>query len=501
MEKKRVERLRKNTVSSLTFRILSIIFGLLLPRIYLLYYGSEINGMVNSITQFLGFIAMLELGVGAVVESALYKPLADNDNHSISCIVKSAKRFYKIIAKVLIVYVIALIFILPRLKSFNGDFLTSTLLIFAISISSFANYYFGIVNVLLLNADQKGYLQYNLQIITLLINTGVTVTLVTHGVSISIVKILSSCIFLIRPVYLYFYVKKFYEIEQNIKIEKEPLTQKWNGVAQHVANIVLENTDVIVLTLFSSLSYVSIYSIYSLIVSSIERVFSALTSGVLALWGELWAKKETTLLVKQFEFTEWAIHNMVVFLYGCSLVLMPSFVKLYTVGVNDANYVQPIFSGVLCIAYLVRCLQRPYSTLLFATNTFKKTQSGYFITAFVNIVISIFCVRHFGLVGVAFGTFVALTYQLIWMSWFVYKKLLVLSITHFFKLCFSDLCSIILALLFSYKFGTTATSYVSWFINAILTVIIWGCVLLLVNGIMFRKHVYYIVNRVKCKVT
>lgn len=496
MENGRAKRLKKNTISSLSFRILSIVIGLILPRIYLLYYGSEINGMVNSITQFLVFISMFELGVGAVVESALYKPLAEKDLYTVSCIVKSAKKFYTTIARILVVYVITLMFILPRLKSFPTSHFTTIFLIFAISISSFANYYFGLVNFILLNADQKGYIQYNVQIVTLILNAGISIALITHGVDISIVKILSSCVFLIRPIYLLFYVRKNYVIDADVIYEKEPLSQKWNGVAQHVANIVLENTDVIVLTLFSSLSNVSIYSIYHLIVSSIERIFSALTSGVVALWGELWAKDEKNKLTKQFELTEWAIHNLVIFLYGCSFVLMPSFVRQYTIGITDADYSQPIFSMLLCLAYLVRCLERPYTTLMFAANKFRETQLCYFITAFINVFISIVVVKGYGLIGVAIGTLVALAYQLIWMIWFAYKELLHIDLRQLLKIWCMDIISFFLCTWFSAHVSIEVNSYISWISFALIIAVIWIFVLVGLNWIMFRRNINIIIKRI-----
>jgi len=65
-----------NTVSSLAYELTVIICGFILPRLILGSFGSEVNGLVNSINQFLAIIAFLELGVGSVVQSSLYKPLS-----------------------------------------------------------------------------------------------------------------------------------------------------------------------------------------------------------------------------------------------------------------------------------------------------------------------------------------------------------------------------------------------------------------------------------------
>lgn len=89
--------LAKNTVASLIAQITTLICGFILPRLFLQHFGSEVNGLVNSIVQFLSVISFLELGVGAVVESSLYKPLAEKDNQQISKVMVSANKFFSAI--------------------------------------------------------------------------------------------------------------------------------------------------------------------------------------------------------------------------------------------------------------------------------------------------------------------------------------------------------------------------------------------------------------------
>ena len=167
----REKRLFYNTVSSLVFQLTTIICGFILPRLILSAFGSEVNGLVNSITQFLGIISFLELGVGAVVQSALYKPLAEKKQDDVSKIIASANKFFTRLGEILLIYVIILVVIYPQFAGKNFGFAYTATLIVAISISSFAQYFFGIVNRLLLTADQRGYIQYNAQTIAVVGNT------------------------------------------------------------------------------------------------------------------------------------------------------------------------------------------------------------------------------------------------------------------------------------------------------------------------------------------
>ena len=113
---------------SLFLQIFTIVYGFVLPRLFLEFYGSAVNGLVSSITQFLGFIALAECGVGAVVQSALYKPLAQKDSASLSRIVVSAEHFFRNIAKLLLVYTAILLVIFPHIISGNFDFLYTAIL-------------------------------------------------------------------------------------------------------------------------------------------------------------------------------------------------------------------------------------------------------------------------------------------------------------------------------------------------------------------------------------
>ena len=156
------KRLLYNTLTSLLLQLVTVICGFVLPKYILLYFGSEVNGLVSSITRFLSLITFLEMGVGAVIQSSLYEPLAKKNQLEISEIIVSGGAFFKKIAQALLVYVIILVIFFPIISNTSSQFdwfFTATLIV-SISISSFAQYYFGIIDRLLLAADQKG--NYNI---------------------------------------------------------------------------------------------------------------------------------------------------------------------------------------------------------------------------------------------------------------------------------------------------------------------------------------------------
>ena len=496
MQSQRSKRLKLNTVSSLVFQVTTLICGFVLPRLILASFGSEVNGLVNSITQFLHIIAFLELGVGAVVQSSLYKPLAKRNDDEVSKIIVSANKFFVKIAIILLVYVAVLAFTYPLFVNSSFDHVYTATLILAMSISSFAQYYFGVVDRLLLSADQKGYIQYTAQSLTLLLNTFACAILIKIGASIHVVKLSTSFIYLLRPLFLRVYVNRNYYLNRKIHYDEEPIKQKWNGIAQHVASVVLDQTDIIVLTTFSTLTNVSIYSVYHLVIFGVKNLFLSLTNGVQSLMGEMLARKEMENLRFFFDSTEWLLHTGTVFVFGCTGVLILPFVQVYTYGVTDANYTVPLFAVLITIAHAGHCLRLPYNILILAAGHYKQTQSNYIIAACLNIIISILTVRAWGLVGVAIGTLVAMLYQTVWMAFYDTRNILKSSITGFFKHLLVDVICVVLASLITCRIPMKGVTYLAWFLLAIVDALIWGIVILFINIIFYKEKVQRLVGKV-----
>ena len=216
----RRKKLYLNTVTALLNQIIVLICGFILPRYILAYFGSEINGLVTSMTRFLGVISFLEFGIGPVIQSNLYKPLADNDTDMISKIIVSAEQFYRRIAYIFLVYIAVLLLVYPSINA-DYDFGFTASLLVIISISTFAQYYFGITYQVFLNADQKVYVHTIVQIITTILNTVICVVLMKLGYGIHVVKLASTIVFIARPLVQNIYVKKHYSINRKITYTEE----------------------------------------------------------------------------------------------------------------------------------------------------------------------------------------------------------------------------------------------------------------------------------------
>ncbi len=475
-----------NTISSLSYEVVALICGFILPKAILLYFGSEVNGLVSSITQFLSFITLMDLGVGAVLKSTLYKPLANNDNKKISEILTSGQKFFSRVAFLFVIYTGVLIFIYPLFVDDFGYWYTA-LLIAAIALNTFAQYYFGMVNKLLLDADQKTYIPTVIRSLAYIINTASCIVLIVMGAGIQMVKLNTSLVFLLQPLLIGLYVRKNYAVSKHVKLTEEPIKQKWNGLAQHIASYVLGATDTVVLTLLSTLENVSIYSVYIMIIGAVKTFTMALTNGTQALLGNMLAREEKQLLESTFSAYETIIHFVSTFAFGCTAILIAPFISVYTKEINDANYYAPVFGGVLAFAYMSYCYRLPYNTMVLAAGHYKQTQKSAWIEMTINIVISVLTVIKFGLVGVAVGTLTAMLYRSSYLAWYLSHNIIKRPLKYFIKHMMVNCISLTAVIFATYQFGLTELTYGAWLVLALKVALISLVVCLIFNGIFYRK--------------
>ena len=91
MSNSRANKGIKNIVFGGGAQLLVLLIGLVLPRIIMMSYGSEVNGLFNSVNQVFSYIALLEAGIGTATIQALYKPLVNRDRNEISSILVDRK--------------------------------------------------------------------------------------------------------------------------------------------------------------------------------------------------------------------------------------------------------------------------------------------------------------------------------------------------------------------------------------------------------------------------
>lgn len=495
----RSKKALKNIITSLLQQIVTLICGLIVPRAIIGSFGSNVNGLISSITQFLSYITLLEAGIGPVIKSALYKPIAQKDKIQIEKILKASQKFFRVISSIFIIYLVVLCFIYPLIVSneYETDYTISLILI--IAISTFAEYFFGMVYKLYLQAEQKTYIASSIQILTTITNTILVIILIKFGANIQIVKLGSAFIFVLRPVLQNIYVKKKYNIDFKEVKEKYELRQKWDGLAQHIASVVHNNTDITILTIFAGTTEVSVYTVYLFVVNGIKNLVQALTGGVDASFGDMIAKNEIENLNRSFKTYELFYFTLITIVYIVALIMILPFVKVYTMGITDANYYRPLFAILIVLAEMMWSVRLPYSSITLAAGHFKETRKGAWIEVLTNLILSIILVFNFGMTGVAIGTLIAMIIRTIEFMYHTSKYILKRSLKEDTKrmIVLSIEILIIVPIGFYISKYIKVTSYATWVILAITVGIVTLILVGIINGIVYKRELKELLTMVK----
>ena len=486
-----------NSISSLVSQIVTIASGFLLTKLFISHYGSEINGMLASITQFLGFISLMEFGIGAVVKSTLYKPLAENDDGEISRIIISTRKFYKKIAFLLVIYSLVLCYVIPNFVAVEYEWVFSASLVVIIAVAMFAQYYFGIAYQLLLNADQKAYIPNIINCSTLFISTVISVFLIIKGQPIQAVKLTASVIFLFRPVLLSLYVKRHYNLDDSLKLVEEPIKQKWNGLPQHIAYVVVLYSSVVILTFMTSLSTVSIYTVYHGVVIGVQQLISGITVGFAAMIGNILYTENQKQIENSFRNMEWFFHFITILFFTITGILFIQFIRIYTEGITDADYIIPLFAVLITVSQALFSLRVPYETIILSANHFKQTQTSAIVEICINLSLSVILCYKFGIIGVCLGMIGAMCYRMLYFIIYLKNNILNYKIRVFVKQIIVDTFQVAVCVILA---ETLIPAYeISWsgfIIRGVEVSCICFLAMILINSILYNRETRYFISKV-----
>lgn len=441
----RTKKAKINIIVSLIGQVVTFICGIVVPKLFLDAFGSEQYGATSSIGGFLSYITLLDAGVGSVSRAALYKAFAKKDTVEISKCVCETKNFFRKVAYVYIAYIAVIAVFYDKIAKDNTlEFWFTFALVIVIAISSFAEYFIGISYSMLVQADQRGYIINIIKIVTYVLNVGVIILLIKlpSNPSIIWVKLGSSLVFVLRPLLLSVYAKRKYKLVDVEVKSGEMLKQKGYALGNHIAYTVHGHTDTTVLTFFANLSFVSVYSVYHMVISRIQNIAAAFTGDMEAVFGSMMAEGKQETVNRTFGYYETLISLITNTLFSVTAVMMIPFVGLYTAKVSakeGLNYIYPAFSLMLTVSSVLFCMRQPYGKTVLAAGHFKQTQWAGYGEAIVNMGLSILLVlilpEQYKLLGVAIGTVAATAFRFVYYAVYISKNLIMRPI----RLCIKRL--------------------------------------------------------------
>lgn len=484
----------KNITATLLLEIVVAVSGIIIPRYFIMAYGSSINGLVSSISQFITYMGLVEAGVSSAGVVELYKPLTNNEEGYINGILTSIKGFYYKSGIIFLALDAILIAAYPFVVSNEiGDVTFIRLMIIVLSLNGIIDYFIlGKYRVLLM-ANQRNYIIAFFQIIGMVFILVFSIILINANVNAIIVKSVVPIVYLLRTIAVIIYCKKRYKyLSFNAPRIESAFGQKSSAFFHQIVGMVCNNTDMVLLTLMlqkGALVEVSVYSVYNFVNTALGNFFYAISLGIRSSFGQVIAREENTTLEYSYNIFEYIYFILLFVVYTCMGTMLYSFISLYSASFSDSYmYTRWILVFIFTLCGLLQNLRIPGMTVQIAAGHFKETQVAAAIEVILNLGISIVLIHRHGIVGVLIGTCAAYafrtTYILIYHDYHFLNGTLRNTL---FRIIRSFVFSYIIVFVFIRYFNPVISSWTHWVLMSAFMFIFSSIILLIVNGV-FEKE-------------
>lgn len=418
----------KNTKYNLLFGVLSqavsIILGVILPRLFLTNYGSEINGLLSSVTQIYAYIALVEAGIGTASLQALYRTVGANDRKGTNAVLSAVNHYYKRTGSIYLFCIVAFSVIYPFAVASDIPRQTVMLVIVFNGLGNVVNFFFQGKYKLLLQAEGKNYIITNVNTAIHIATNFSKIYLVASGFDVVAVQIAAFAINLLQMVYISWHIRKKYAwLDLTVAPDYASISQSKNVLVHQISGLIFNNTDTIILTFACGLRTVSVYSMYTLLFGMMSTFLNTVTDSVSFIFGQTYHTNRNRY-VQILDLYELYYMTLVFALYAIANIFIIPFLTIYTRGVTDIEYINIYLPYFFITTYLLSCGRKSSNLTINFAEHFKLTQNRSIIEAVINVVVSLACVIRFGIYGVLIGTIAALLYRTNDMIIYANKKIL-----------------------------------------------------------------------------
>lgn len=495
----RTKKVFINLLSSVFLQMVSIVVGLIIPKLIIATYGSTLNGLISSTNQIIGYFGIIEGGVAAAAGASLYKPFVDNDHTRINNIMTAVKKFYQKTGIIIGVIVTFLCIIYPLTINNQITFTKASIIMIMLSVISVLGYLvFNKYNMILVT-DQKHYITLiSSAIVNLLICITQMVFMLTK-MSVIFVVLVVPILSLVRLFIIRGYIRKNYPfLNYHGEPEYQGISQKWNALSMNISQLCKVAIPIVVLSLMYDLRVVSVYTVYSLLFHVGSSMLEISGNSITAIFGNVVAKENHEIIKRSYDISETLTVIVIAILSGCFFCLTKPFIQVYVGNVSDISYSAPMLTISFIINEAILNLRFSPKISIKAVGKLKEARNSGLVEIIMCSILTPLCCFLFGYQGVLFGSILSGFIQTIYLTKVSYLKILNEPIRDLYKKIIVNALFLILGILTVKQFVQyPVNSYIEWFIYAAITGVIITLFVIIGNLIFLKKNMNPLLTQIK----
>lgn len=413
----RTKKSVRNIFAGFASKILLMLFAFATKTLFIRLLGAEYNGISGLYSNILSILSLSELGLGNVLNFALYQALKENDKLKVRSVVRYFKKIYILIAFGVLGVGLLLVPLLPFIV--NSTFPQNEIVLYYLLylLNSVASY-FVVYKTTVISADQNAYISsicdsvatlvmYGFQIAYLLLFHNFLGYLVIQVICTILKNIVMNTIANKKYPYL-----NFGEIDKDAFDKPMLLDNIKSTFLYKISAVILNNTDNILISMIVGTISVGYYSNYYMVIMYIAAFVAIFITGITASLGNLNAQNDTNASYEMFAMLSLIFSFIATTVSCCLLNCFQMFIPIWI----GEEYVMP-FSWVIVIVinnYLNEVMS-PVWMFRETMGLFRQVRFLMPITALLNIVFSIILGIKFGVPGILIATALA---RLISQYWY-----------------------------------------------------------------------------------
>ena len=433
----RVRLAERNIAFGYLGQAATALMSFVLRTIFIRHLSEQLLGVNSLYTNILSILSMAELGIGTALNFALYRPVAEENTEKIKSYMKMYRKAYTVIALVVAGIGLAIAPFLKYLIKDPGSITVREMTIYyLIFLFNTVSTYFVSYKYSLCNAEQRNYIQTNINTIT-----KITVTLLQMAVIVLTGNFLfylltDMFVQLAQKIFVSWYLDRLYPFLRDKNVE--PLSREESGevwrktkalVLHKVGDVARLQTDSLIISSFIAVAMSGIVDNYNLVINAVTNFVNIIFNSVISSVGNLIATETKERQYELFQvyrfFASWVYGFAVT---GFFVLLTP----LVRIWLGDA-WVLPASAVALILIDLYfkgdRIVLSNYKT---AAGVFEQDKYLALIQGGVNLVLSIWLVQKIGLVGIYIGTIVSGLIANITKPFIIYKVCFEKSVKTYF---------------------------------------------------------------------
>lgn len=434
MEKTRTEHSVRNTTAAVISRLLAILMGFAVRVVFTHILSASYVGVCGLFSNMITVLALPELDIVTAIPYALYDPIARGNKNKQKSLMKLYRKFYNVTSGIILFFGAACI---PLLEPLTGNQKVEHLtLIYLMYLFNSALSYLWVYKRTLIDAHQLISVGVWYQTVFLVFQdiVQIVVLCVTRNfvlfLSVSLICTFARNIAISRKAdSLYPYLKEK-DVKPLPKEEKKEILSNMRAMVLHkVGNVVVNNTDNLLLSSLIGLSSVGSYFNYYLIIGSIRQILNQVLQGITASVGNLGVSAGRTRIREILEDAlfvgQW--------IFGFSAICIFEFINPFIEVSFGRQYVFPLSVVlVLCLKFYFTGMRQAVIVFRDAFGLFRLDRYKVVLETMLNLGISMALVFRLGTLGIFLGTLISMLLTSVWIEPFVLYKYIGIPLTKYF---------------------------------------------------------------------